>query len=493
MLLSLIKILLFVAIVGGLVFGLELLLNSGESLRIAVADLEFTLGPIQTVVAALLLLLTVWIVLKLAGLLIAVLRFIAGDETAVTRFFTRSRERRGFKSLAEAFTALAAGEGAEAVSKANKAERLLRRPDLTNLIRAQAAEMTGDAAQARSAYKKLLDDERTRFVAVRGLMKQKLAEGDTDTALKLAEKAFVLKPRNSETSDTLLQLQAQHQNWKGARRTLGAKLKYGDIPRDLHKRRDAVLALADAEARYAAGDDAQARDEAVEAARLSPELVPAATMAARAYIAMDKPKNAARAIKTAWAKQPHPDLAAAFAEIAPEETPEARIKRFGELFKLKPGHPETRLLQAELEIAAEHFPAARKALGDLVETRPDARALTLMAAIERGEGSDDSTVKAWLARALTAPRGPQWICDKCGHVHAVWSALCDNCEAFDTLSWKDAPASDVMQGTSAAMLPLIVGALEDKADAAQDEDTDVIDHAAAAGVADAAPPRQAAN
>jgi HemY protein len=356
--------------------------------------------------------------------------------------------------------------------------------------------MTGDTVSARSAYKKLLDDERTRFVAVRGLMKQKLAEGDTDTALKLAEKAFVLKPRNAETSDTLLQLQARHQNWKGARKTLGAKLKYGDIPRDLHRRRDAVLALADAEARYAAGDDDQARDEAVEAARLAPELVPAAAMAARAYVAMGKPKNAARAIKTAWAKNPHPDLAAAFAEIVPGETPDARIKRFGDLFRLKPDHPETRLLNAELEIAAEHFPAARKALGDLAETRPDARALTLMAAIERGEGSDDSTVKAWLAKALTASRGPQWICDKCGHVHASWSALCDNCEAFDTLSWREAPSSDVMAGASAAMLPLIVGAVEDKSDAPADEDGEVIDHPVGAGPgasAAAGEPRAAAS
>lgn len=456
MLFSLIKILLFVAIVGALIYGIEFLLTNGESLQVAIAGYEFNLGPLQTVIAIVLLLLAVWLLLKLIGLFIASMRFLAGDETALTRYFVRNRERRGFKALSDAFTALAAGEGSEAISKANRAERLLRRPDLTNLIRAQAAEMSGDRGQAREAYKKLLDDERTRFVGVRGLLKQKIGEGDTDTALKLAEKAFVLKPRNSETSDTLLQLQAQHQNWKGARKTLGAKLKYGDIPRDLHRRRDAVLALADAEARYAAGDDETAHDEAIEAVRLSPTLVPAAAMAAKAYKAMGKPRNAAKAIKTAWSANPHPDLAAAFAALEPDETPEARLKRFGELFKLKPVHAETKMLQAELEIAAENFPAARKALGDLPETRPDARVLTLMAAIERGEGSDDSTVRAWLARALTASRGAQWVCDNCGHVHGAWTAVCDNCGAFDTLSWKEAKSSEVVQGAS--MLPLIVGA-----------------------------------
>ncbi len=57
------------------------------------------------------------------------------------------------------------------------------------------------------------------------------------------------------------------------------------------------------------------------------------------------------------------------------------------------------MLLAELEIAAENFPGARRALGTLIDTQPTARVMTLMAAIERGEGSGDSTVKAWLARA----------------------------------------------------------------------------------------------
>ena len=84
-----------------------------------------------------------------------------------------------------------------------------------------------------------------------------------------------------------------------------------------------------------------------------------------------------------------------------------------------------------------------------------------MAAVERGSGSDDAVVRGWLARALTAPRGPQWICDNCGTVHAEWGPVCSNCSAFDTLSWKEAPAGDLaLTNNAAGMLPLIVGALE---------------------------------
>ncbi len=478
MLLSLFKILLFVLIVAGLIYGTEFLLTTGSDLRLAIASYEVTLGPVQAVIAAALLLAVVWLVLKLLGLSFAVLRFLAGDETAITRFFNRNRERRGYKALSDAITALAAGEGDSALIKAGKAERLLRRPDLTNLIRAQAAEMSGDHGSATAAYKRLLSNDETRFVGVRGLLKQKLAAGDTETALKLAEKAFVLKPRNAEVSDALLELQAQSENWSGARKTLGAKLKYGTLPRDLHKRRDAILALADAKARIAKGDTETAHDEAIEAARLAPALVPAAAMAAASYVALGKPRNAAKVLKTAWAREPHPDLAAAFAAIVPDETPEERIKRFAPLIAQNAGHAESRQLQAELEIAAENFPAARKAMGDLAETLPNARTLTLMAAIERGEGSDDSTVKAWLAKAVTVSRGPRWTCDKCGHVHGEWEAICDRCGAFDTLSWTDKGTDSAVQSGSLSMLPLIVGSLPGADAPAHDmaDDGDVIDH-----------------
>ena len=122
----------------------------------------------------------------------------------------------------------------------------LQKPDLTNLLTAQAAELSGDTKKAEETYKKLITADSTRFVGVRGIMKQKLAQGDTDTARKLAEKAFELKPKHEETQDVLLKLQAQAQDWAGARKTLSTKLKTGTLPRDVHRRRDAILALSEA-------------------------------------------------------------------------------------------------------------------------------------------------------------------------------------------------------------------------------------------------------
>lgn len=460
MLWSLIKILVFVAIVAAASLGAMQLMSMAGGIQITFAGTEITLSPLQAALALVALLGILWLALKLAGFLVAVFRFIIGDDTAMSRYFDRNRERRGFRALADGMLALASGEGNTALVQAARAERYLKRSELTNLLTAQAAEMAGDQVKAEKAYKDLIRHDKTRFVGVRGIMQQKLADGDTDTAMKLAQKAFALKPAHSDTQDVLLRLQAADQDWSGARKTLAAKLKHGQVPRDLHRRRDAVLALSEAQEAADRGDDTLAHDRAIEANRLSPDLVPAAVMTAQQYIQDGKPKYAARVLLKSWESQPHPDLAAAFAAIAPNETPKERQARFGALTRIQADHPETHMLEAELAIAAEDFPGARRKLGDLVETAPTSRVMTLMAAIEKGMGADDAVVRGWLTKALTASRGPQWVCDNCNSVQAQWTPVCANCGGFDTLSWRELPAQDVSIG-GAEMLPLIVGEAEE--------------------------------
>ena len=458
MLWSLLKIVLFVVIVAAIAYGATWLLEADQGgLRLTWAGYEANLGPLQTVIALVILLALAWLLFKTVAFLVATLRFINGDDTAISRYWGRRSERRGFDALSEGMMALASGDGREALSKASRADRYLNKPELTNLLTAQAAEMVGDRQKAERAYKALLTDERTRFVGIRGIMKQKLAEGDTDTALKLAEKAFAIRPKHEETQDTLLRLQTGGKRWTDARRTLNAKLKSGTMPRDLHKRRDAVLALAEAKGVFDEEGTIETREAAIEANRLSPDLIPAAVLAAKTYVEQGKPKYAARVIQKAWESQPHPDLAAAFAAIQPDEDASARRKRFRPLLDRHPEHAETKLLRAELAIAAEDFPGARRALGDLATTHPDARAMTLMAAIERGEGADDNVVRAWLARALTAPRGPQWVCGNCHNIHGGWVPVCENCGAFDTLAWEEPPAAEAQLPGGVDMLPLLVG------------------------------------
>ena len=454
MLWSLIKILSFVALVTAVTFGAEMLMEAQGGVTIQYVGLELSFGPLQAAILVVVLIVILWLFLKIIGLLIALLRFTNGDETALSRYFDRNRERRGFEALSDGLMALASGDAREAMTKAKKADRLLNRPDLTNLVVAQAAVANGDAVTAQATFKKLLQDPKTRFVGVYGLLQQNLQAGETDIALKLAEHAFALKPKHAEIQDALLKLQANQEDWQGVRTTLNAKLKHGTLPRDVHKRRDGVFALSQARELRAEGKLEEAHRLAVEANRISPVLVPAALLVARGYLEQDKPKLAAKALRAAWLLEPHPELAAGFAAIVPDESATDRLKRFAVLTISSPTHPESKMLLAELNIGAGNYQAARSALGDLATSDPTMRSLTILAAIERGDWADDQSVRQLLTQAISAQRDPQWICDNCGDVHQDWESVCLSCEAIDSIGWKRPPRSEAV---NPQMLPLIVG------------------------------------
>ncbi len=111
MLWSLLKVLIFIALVAGLTWGTGYLLELDDVALLTVMGREFVLTPLMAIFAAMGLLIAVWLLFRLVGLLVASLRFLNGDETAITRYFNRRAERKGYEALAEGMMALAAGEG----------------------------------------------------------------------------------------------------------------------------------------------------------------------------------------------------------------------------------------------------------------------------------------------------------------------------------------------------------------------------------------------
>lgn len=395
-------ILLAVILAGG--FALNFLAHGEGQLVLHYGERIYSVTLLEGAILVVLLIIAVLVALWLLRLAIALVRFIAGDETAFGYFFVHARERRGLNALTEAQMALATGDAKHATRSAQKAERRLQRPDLTRIVNAQAAELAGDETRARKYYRALLLDPKTAFVGTRGLLKLALKNGDTERALKLAEHARQLKPKDAENLETLYLLQSQAFDWGAARKTLAVQVKAGQLPPPEAHRRESALALAQSEDAAGAGDSAQARTRALEAARLDLTNTAAVTTAVGLLIEAGEKRQATKLVTEAWKAAPRPQLAASFAAIEPDEAPAARRRRFEKLFAIHPDHAETQFLRAELALAARDWTGAQAAIGDLRETEPSARSCAIMAAIARGRGEPDHIVRAWLARALGAPR-----------------------------------------------------------------------------------------
>ena len=386
---------------------------------------------------------------------IATLRGTLGTATDFFGFLRRRRQRRGLDAVSKSLIAVAEGDGKNALYHAETAQRLLENPTLTRLLCAQAAKLSGDEARAERLFEEMLDEDETRFLGLRGLLKQALEQDRTERALRFAERAHEARPKDHEVLGVMFDLQRGKGAWAEAQRTVTSGVKARQFPKDVSDRRQAVLSLSAAFDSERAGEREAALSAALEAVRLAPGLAPAAAMAARLLRVAGQERKAARILANAWRQEPNPELSTEFARLAPDESPMDRLVRFEKLFAARPDHPETRLLQAELAILAERYDLARDALGDLPETRPTARACALMAAIEQGQANDEEVVRSWLARAAAAPRGSQWVCDSCGGVSGRWKSACPSCGAFDTLSWREVVGRETVD--NAAMLPLLRG------------------------------------
>ena len=179
-------VLIFVGIVGLLAGYLN---DTPGGVNLVFYSEEFRFSFLSAIFFLLIIIVVILILIKILNFLSAVLSFFRGDETAIKRFFEKSREKRGLKAFSNSLIALEEGENDKAFSEAKKAEKLLRFPQMTALLGARATRANGLISSEKEYNKKLLKYPETQIVGLRGLINSSLEDGVIDTALALAEKA----------------------------------------------------------------------------------------------------------------------------------------------------------------------------------------------------------------------------------------------------------------------------------------------------------------
>lgn len=360
-----------------------------------------------------------------------------------TRWSATRRRRKGFLALTRGLVAVAAGDGEDARRQTKRALALVGEPPLALLLAAQSAALDGDDEQAQRFYTQMLQSKEMEFLGLRGLYMAAMRRSDNEQAISIAERALMLRPKTPWAINALFELQSGKRAWESANAALDAASRAKLIDSSIAKRRRAVLATAAARDADARGDAATALSRAQDALGFAPGFAPAALIAAKHLSAQGRQWKAASLIETAWAQEPHPDLARAYAALKPEETAHGRARRLSALAGMNPDHAESRFLSAAVAIAAGRLEDARDALKPLAERFPVARVCLLMADIERGFGGDSLVAREWANRAMRAPRDAQWICSACARASNEWSATCPHCHAFDVLSWQSGPRAQV--------------------------------------------------
>jgi HemY protein len=326
----------------------------------------------------------------------------------VKAFLTRRRREQGYDALERALIASAAGDGEAAVRQAARADALLERPALSRLLAARAAEAAGNWDGAEAHYEALLDDNRTRLVARRGLAQLAHDRGDHNATAEHASDAFQQARGARWAFDALFDAQVAQGRWDAAAATLGEGEKRKHVAPDIARRRRAVLLTA-AALDCENSDAERARELALSAHRAAPGFAPAAALAARLLADARRHKRASEVLESAWAATPHPALAQAYRELRKSDTKAKRLERLNALAALNPDHRESRLIRIQAALEDGDAPLARELLDPILEAAedPSARLCALAARVARLEGKDEQA-RRWMTRAAHAAAEADW-------------------------------------------------------------------------------------
>ena len=369
-----------------------------------------------------------------AALLVwSLIRQLWNSPAAVGMMMNRRKQQRGLDALSSGMIAIGAGDRDTATRYAISARKSLPNEPLTHLLRAQAAQLSGDKATSRRIFEAMLASPDTEQLGLRGLFVEAQREKEPVAAAQFAARALKLNPKLAWASDSLFEIQCKAADWAGALETLNIARRNNHIDKPLADRRRAVLLTALAMAAEDA-DPNKALQLATEAHTLASDLVPAANLAGRMLAARGSTAKAAKILQKTWTRSPHPDLATAYAFARIGDSPRDRLERVKQLAALNPHSAESSIAVANSSIDAKLFSEARDALHPLLDGRLTQRVATLMARIESEEHGDKGRVREWLARAVNATRDPVWTAD--GVIAETWAPASPVTGQLDAFQWR---------------------------------------------------------
>ncbi len=356
---------------------------------------------------------------------------------AIVRARSGSRRDRGLAALTNGMVAVAAGDSETARRLSRRADELLDDPPLTLLLSAQAAQLSGDDQAAHRKFEAMLQRRETEFLGLRGLLTEALRNQDIVRALSLAQRARKLRPETPWVLTTCFNLEVRLRRWAEAQHTLTHAVRAKAIDRDDAQRYAVAMLVEQSREQEGSGDADGALRLAHRATRMMPGFVPAVVREARLLARTGKERKARKLIERSWSAEPHRELVELYRDLGPADEPaEERVKRLDTLYRMHPEHPESLIAMGEAELRAERWSAAREHLMKAEPASLGRRVYRLLAELETAEANNAAAARDWLERAERAPAEPAWVCDRCGTVAPVWSALCGHCSAFASLEWR---------------------------------------------------------
>lgn len=386
--------------------------------------------------------------LCLAGIIVdRLVRAVVRWPSLFSEGWQARRRAKGDTALSLGFVALAAGDNRAAHKQARRAQKLLDKGVLTDLLVAQSSYGNGDSKAASRYFKKLAATPETAYFGQLGLMRlhQQNSAGLTASAisteaLNAARKAFALDPTSAEAAQLILRKALEDRQWGKALDCLKVYLNQsgGHTTQEVQKAKALHARLSHQMAQEILSpptDEGAAPDKgAVKAAILlceqalaeAPDFVPASALLVRLLAEKGDQKAAVKRATTAFLATPHKDTLAHLRAVTAQNDGQF-ISAAMTLSAKSEQADEGYLAVAQFAISAGIWASASQAISQISEAYIPTNHYYMVEAAIADSRDDEAAYHNALTQAANAARASTWQCGACGHNHDSYQFDCVAC------------------------------------------------------------------
>lgn len=352
------------------------------------------------------------------------------------KMLQESRHQKAQNLILEGITAIAAGEHKTAVELAEKALKLDKNQNLTQIIHAHALLKDGQIQAAEELFITLTKSDQTRFLGLRGLALLRQKQHRLQEVPALLQKALLARPTSHWALQQLFEINIRQNEFEKAEVVIEQLQLTGGITKTQAKRSKALLLWVKAETALKNTDYNTFYEACNESVKLAPGLIPAATTLAKYYQESNRHSKAWKTLVAAYETSPHPSYLESLRVVFPNTSSLELYQQAEELVGSQQQQPASLIILSQLAIEAKLWGQARLHLNILGQQQPSQSYFRLMALLEQNEyPNKDNKAEHYLYESSMAPQDPSWVCQNCHHIDTNWTPFCSKCNSFDDLQW----------------------------------------------------------
>ena len=351
----------------------------------------------------------------------------------IQKTFRENKSNRANKTIIKALSAKNMGE-MELAEKLSLKAKFLNNDPLKLLLDSEISNYNGNEEIYIKKLNKMLDHPETMLLGIKNLSNFYFQKGDSESAIKVINKA----PQSKNTPNwfflTSLKLNILEKNWDDILKAIKNIEKYTKISKlDIKHIKSRIYLFKALE--YNNEDNNKDFKYIDESLKNDPSFAPAIIFKAKLLYSVND-NLAFNFIKKAWKKFSHPDIADFVTQIYANKPKNELLKTIKALTKLNNKTFINNITLAKAAISIGLWSVARQSLKIIPEKDWTKDIYMMMADLEKKEHGNITKSDYWINKAKSANLDFVWGCTSCTYISKSWSLICPKCNSVDTIKWQ---------------------------------------------------------